>query len=362
MASKTISLGRLIALLVLGPTLLLAALLQTESSAHAAGAIDVMQQFLDAFNSEDNGAIQALVTSDFAVQNNADCQTPCEGLSELGVLIGLHMRIQVLSAEESGDVVTGRLLATSNSFNLVAPGITRVFADARLVIRDGKVALLVLNLDLTDPQSAELANQFRTTRGPQGGLIGLQNALVNAVNRGDLAAIRSLITDDFVVTGNVGCATPCQGDAFIQVFLTIRLHIAVLSTKIDGTTVTSRVSAESTHFDLIVPGVERVLADVTMRTRGDRASALDIQLDTSDSLSALLAADLKQTVAAPPAPAAPAQPAAAPQPSLPATGDGGLLAGRDSANDHLGLLALTAGIFALLSSLTVLGLLRRSRG
>ncbi len=321
------------------------------SPAYAQGALAIQGQFLDALNRGDPAGIEALLAPDFQVRNNANCTTPCDGRAELGVFLAIRLRVQVVSATESEDVVTSRIRATSNSFDLVAPGVREVQADTRLVVSGGKITLLDIQLDLSDPQSAELARQFRATRGPAAGPLDVQNQFVEALNRGNLTFLKSLVASNFTVTGNIGCTTPCAGSPYLDLFVAIRLRLSVLRTEVSGNAVISRVSAESTRFEQIAPGVNRVLADVRLTVTEGKVSALVIQLDVSDTLSAVLANELKDV----PAIIAAAQAAAPQQPAatrLPATGNAGLLdgeAGSDSIAWQFGAVVAALGLFAIVA-------------
>jgi hypothetical protein len=331
---------------------------QSAVPARAAAALDLQNRLVQAFNTVDDATVNSLLDDQFVITNNADCTTPCEGRAELGVLAALRLKLQVLSATESGDTVTSRIQATSNNFNLVAPGINRILADTRLVTRNGKAVLLDIQLDLSDQQSKDLADQFRQTRGPTVGVLGVQNQFIDALNRADLAGMRALVNPGFFVQGNIGCATPCDGDGFLQLFATIRLRISVLSVKVDGNTVVSRVSAESPRFDLSVPGLTRIQAQTTATIVNGKVSSLVIQLDASDPLSAALAADLKSaapsvvtTAPSTAAPAAAPRPAAT-GPTSPPTGDGGLLASKYASRGQ-GHRDLYAGAALLLVTILV---------
>jgi hypothetical protein len=321
--------------------------------------LSVQQEFLEALNGGDLAGLRALITSDFVVRGNAICATPCPGTSQLEFFINLSLRVTVLSTQVSGNTAISQVVAESPifpalpQFSPLAPAVDRVFAETRLTVRDGKASALEINLDLNDPRSAAVANALRSLQ-QQVDPLTLQRQFINALNRGDLATLRTLIAPDFFVQGNAVCATPCPGTIELEFFITIGLKVTVLSSEISGESVISDVAAESPFFATLVPEVTRVFATTTLRVRGGKAVSLSVQLDLSDSrtralATALRAAEPTSSVAPPPvpAPAAPA-PAAAPV-ALPRTGSA---AGSESsrlvreAMAGAGLLLLVVGLLA----------------
>lgn len=290
-----------------------------------AQALDTQNAFFAAFNAGDIPTLESMMTSDFVITNNANCTSPCNGRAEAVFLVAINLKLTVDSAQEANNVVRSRVTATSALFEQVAPGVTRVFANTTLTVRDGRVASLDIQLDISDPQSAALATAFRATRGADAaGPLGVQTRFAEALNGGSMTTLRNLITSDFVVRGNAGCLQPCAGDPLMQFYISVNLRVNVLSAQVSGNNVVSQVVVTSPLLETIVPGVDRVRAETNLTVRDGRVSALTIQLDLSDSLSALVAERLSAAqfaAAAVISASAPTAAAAIPA-ALPAAGGG----------------------------------------
>ena len=302
--------------------------------------LTIQQRFFDALNRGDVAGLLTLVTNDFYVQDNAGCPTRCPGAAQLQFYVTIGLSVTAQSSQVTGTAVTSRIVAESPYFSTLAPTVTRILAQTRLLITDDKVASLEFAIDLTDDQSAELAAALSGTREAQSaasGILGVQRQFLDALNSGNISELLALTTPDFFVQGNAVCFSPCPGGPELQFFVTIGLRVSVLVTAVSGNAAIGDVVAESPQFSRLVPGLDRVLAEIRLDISDGRVSALRITLDVSDPRSAALAEALRERrTADPPAVGAPvgqapstpagAAPAAgATGTRLPITGSAGIL-------------------------------------
>jgi len=123
----------------------------------------------------------------------------------------------------------------------------------------------------------------------------IQQRFFDALNRGDVAGLLALVTNDFYVQDNAGCQTRCAGAAQIQFYVTIGMSVTTQSSQVAGTAVTSRVVAESPYFSTLAPDVARILAQTRLLITDDKVASLEIAIDLTDGQSAALAAALLGT-------------------------------------------------------------------
>jgi ketosteroid isomerase-like protein len=102
--------------------------------------VAVFRQAIDARNRGDIVAMMALFTDD-AVREDGSCQPPCVGLAAVRASfqknIDEHFQAKLISAEGSGDTVTGRAEISSDAFR--ARGIEKRMTSYTVKLRDGKI-------------------------------------------------------------------------------------------------------------------------------------------------------------------------------------------------------------------------------
>ncbi len=134
-------------------------------------------------------------------------------------------------------------------------------------------------------------------------LAALEQALIDAENRGDVAGTMALFTDDVVFSGGVLCqTTPCIGKAAVQneIQFEVADHFVITRTRVQviGTTVTGHIEVQG---DIITQaGVRRIALDFTDDTRGDKISAIHLVIDLSDPQTAQFVRSFAPAPAAPP--------------------------------------------------------------
>jgi ketosteroid isomerase-like protein len=102
--------------------------------------VAVFRQAIDARNRGDIVAMMALFTDD-AVREDGSCQPPCAGLAAVRASfqknIDEHFQAKLISADGSGDTVTGRAEISSDAFR--ARGIEKRMTSYTVKLRDGKI-------------------------------------------------------------------------------------------------------------------------------------------------------------------------------------------------------------------------------
>jgi hypothetical protein len=102
--------------------------------------VAVFRQAIDARNRGDIVAMMALFSDD-AVREDGSCQPPCVGLAAVRASfqknIDEHFQAKLISAEGSGDTVTGRAEISSDAFR--ARGIEKRMTSYTVKLRDGKI-------------------------------------------------------------------------------------------------------------------------------------------------------------------------------------------------------------------------------
>jgi hypothetical protein len=102
--------------------------------------VAVFRQAIDARNRGDIVAMMALFTDD-AVREDGSCQPPCVGLAAVRASfqknIDEHFQAKLISAEGSGDTVTGRAEISSDAFR--ARGIEKRMTSYTVKLRNGKI-------------------------------------------------------------------------------------------------------------------------------------------------------------------------------------------------------------------------------
>jgi ketosteroid isomerase-like protein len=115
-------------------------------------SVAVFRQAIDARNRGDIVAMMALFTDD-AVREDGSCQPPCVGLAAVRASfqknIDEHFRAKLISAEGSGDTVTGRAEISSDAFR--ARGIEKRMTSYTVKLRDGKIVSWTSPLPLQSP-------------------------------------------------------------------------------------------------------------------------------------------------------------------------------------------------------------------
>jgi len=103
--------------------------------------VAIFRQAIDARNRGDIDAMMALFTDD-ARREDGSCQPPCVGLAAVRASfqknIDEHFQANLISAEGTGDTVTGR--AEISSDELRAQGVEKRMTSYTVKLRDGKIA------------------------------------------------------------------------------------------------------------------------------------------------------------------------------------------------------------------------------
>jgi ketosteroid isomerase-like protein len=118
--------------------------------------VAVFRQAIDARNRGDIVAMMALFTDD-AVREDGSCQPPCVGLAAVRTSfqknIDERFQAKLISAEGSGDTVTGRAEISSDAFR--ARGIEKRMTSYTVKLRDGKIVSWTSPLPLQGPAKTD---------------------------------------------------------------------------------------------------------------------------------------------------------------------------------------------------------------
>jgi len=117
------------------------------------------QQWLDALNAGNLDAAMAFFTDDAVFQGSRGClAAPCVGTAavraEFATFVADHLRVTVISSQVSGNTVTGKVEAASDTIR--AAGVERIVLSYTVEWRGDKIASNRLVLDASDAQTATL--------------------------------------------------------------------------------------------------------------------------------------------------------------------------------------------------------------
>jgi hypothetical protein len=118
----------------------------------------VVEGYVDSLNRGDSaGALAAF--SDAAALISPRCQPACVGTAAIGPSLAetttTHDQLTLTDPRVEGDTVTAHFSVASPEF---PSGVQRVIGTTFAVIRNQKIALLSMNWDATDPQTATVLN------------------------------------------------------------------------------------------------------------------------------------------------------------------------------------------------------------
>ena len=227
-----------------------------------------------------------MFTADAAlVRASCTVPSPCVGTAaiqrQLERDVPSQPRYRVISIQVSGDTATGR--AEYRSPGIRTAGLERVIENFTASFKGDKISRLVHELDLSDSQSAGLAN-FRRVQG-------IPAAFNNAFDIGNVAGAMATLTEDAIFEGYGLCAAaPCIGKAAIQKEVERQVADKTKTALIGGTasvtgdTFTSRNEVRSDSIK--AAGVERIVVSRTWETKGDKASLQRSVLDTTAAQTA----------------------------------------------------------------------------
>ena len=288
----------------------------------------LLRQHYDGVSRGDVSAAVAPFSDDAVlVRGPCSAQVPCSGKAEVQRQIerevGNQHRVTVLNIQASGTNVGARIELRSTVVRAV--GIDRAIESITATFANDKIVRLVHELDLSDPQTVAWGNFQRVS--------GVINARFTLLQRGDVAGVMALFTEDAVYEGLGLCgANACVGKEAIQrqmerdVADGVRFTAVPGSPRASGDDFTSRVEIRSNPMR--AAGIERVIATQTARIPGGRIAFLAYTLDSTDPQTAGYLA------------LAPTR--------MPATGSGGLLSTNESkhAVDQIALAVLAAALAA----------------
>jgi hypothetical protein len=117
------------------------------------------EQYYAALNRGDVAAVVALHTDDAVYSGVGSCRlSPCVGREaiqrEIQTQVAGSARITLLSAQPSGNVVTGRWSADAERIRLA--GVERIVGTDTVEVRDGRIVANHVVYDASDPQTARL--------------------------------------------------------------------------------------------------------------------------------------------------------------------------------------------------------------
>ena len=117
------------------------------------------QQWLDALNAGNLDAAMAFMTDDAVWEGTGGClDAPCVGTAavraEFATFVADHLRVTVISSQVSGNTVTGKVEAASDTIR--AAGVERIVLSYTVEWRGDKIASNRLVLDASDAQTATL--------------------------------------------------------------------------------------------------------------------------------------------------------------------------------------------------------------
>ncbi len=252
--------------------------------------VGVLYQHYNAINAADADATLALLTPAASIaRGGCAIQTPCLGTEAIQVQLSRdklnRVRYTVLSLQVAGDTVTGRVAFTN--ILVKTAGFQRVIEKITVTFQGDKIAKLVHELDVTDPDTAAYINVRR--------VIGITTAFTDPLSLGNLTVALASLTEDAVFEGPVICSTPapCTGKAVLQKELErwvadkVQFTTAPASIKVTGDVVTSR--AEVTSTSVKAAGVERIIVNSTVETKNGKVSAERWVLNPSDAQTATYA-------------------------------------------------------------------------
>lgn len=296
--------------------------LPSAQPAQAADLEALLRLHYQAVNRGDIPAALASFTDDAVViRGNCSPLLPCTSNAEIQRLlqteVGNKVSFGLLSSSVSGNTVTARL----EFWNVLVPatGAQRVIYNATATFQGDKIARMVHDTDLSDPQSVLWNNFLR--------VVNVTNGQNTAIGRGDGVAALAFFADDAVWAGGPLCTqVACTGKQAIQQELARQIADHTTITGVSGTARVSgnvRTGRLEIRADSIrAAGVERILVDSTTEVQGDKiTSRRDVPITADPQTAAYLAA---QSPAPAPAPAL--LPAAGDvPPALPWTAAGGVL-------------------------------------
>jgi hypothetical protein len=118
----------------------------------------VVQGYLESLNRGDTAGAVAAFAPDAAFISPR-CQTACVGTAAIGLSLAdtnaSHGQLTLTDPRVEGETVTAHFSVASPEF---PGGVQRVIGTALAVVRNQKIALLSMNWDATDPQTATVLN------------------------------------------------------------------------------------------------------------------------------------------------------------------------------------------------------------
>lgn len=234
------------------------------------------------------------VFTDDAVLVRAVCtaQVPCTGKAEIQKQVerevGNQQQFKPSSpAKLSDDPLTVASRVEFTGLLVRGAGIERAVDNATITFQGDKISRLVHEQDLSDPQTIVWSNFLRVS-----GAIATRWQLLQ---RGDVAGVMALFTDDAVYAGWGLCAAaPCVGKATIQrqmereVADNTRFISISGSARVVGEDFSNQVEIRSDSIK--AAGAERVIAAQTAKVSGGKFLSLRYTLGTTDEQTAVFLA------------------------------------------------------------------------
>ncbi len=118
----------------------------------------VVEGYVESLNRGDSAGALAAFSADAAFINPR-CQPACVGTPAIGPsladITATHDHLTLTEPRVEGDTITARFAVASPEFPV---GVQRVIGTTVAVVRNQKIALLSMNWDATDPQTATVLN------------------------------------------------------------------------------------------------------------------------------------------------------------------------------------------------------------
>ncbi|PZC47242.1 MAG: hypothetical protein DK306_001216 [Chloroflexi bacterium] len=211
--------------LLVGLLLFLAALSPGQASAQApagSGHVATLQRFFDAMNGGDGDAALRLVTDRIVLEGTA-CSIgieDCSGIDAVGPIIraaaeaaavGVTFTNEIVSSEVRGSRVTGVVHERAPD-GFVAVDRIILFLEAEFV--GLRIERLRLTPDLSDPQTAAadfVSRNFEASLSFFNLSLGVLGRLLDALNEGDIAAVKDELAPDVELQGALCAGVACEG-------------------------------------------------------------------------------------------------------------------------------------------------------
>ena len=252
-----------------------------------------------AINRGDVTAALALFTDDAQLSGDAPFCTPnpCNGKAaiekQFEFTVASHAQIQPLSSVQvlNGNIVVDLAVRVDP---IRAAGFSRIVFRDTVTFRGDRIAKIVGVPQTSDAETAAFlaAAAAQPPASPASGratsLAALHQMQLDALNRGDLAAVMSFFADDVRVSIGGCTASPCVGKAAVQAEVARQIaghsRVTMISSGANDDSVVEAVLISGDQFT--AAGIDRIRFLETVRFVGDKIADVSGQLDLTDAQTA----------------------------------------------------------------------------